>query len=180
MYRRLASETISRGRPEFLMSVCWDYRHVPYLVYMLGKRNKTQDFVLERTALNQLSCIPALSFYLREVLSSRTKCAFAFLRDFTMSPQQHKLHSGSCVAAWSMGTYVSQPYKSKSNCSTPALYGREGGGRVTESAKGREWHQLGEVLQEASAVLEMRKQQPKARSLGMSGSLIWRATEPRV
>lgn len=46
------------------------------------------------------------------------------------------------------------------------------GGRVTESAKGGEGHQLGEALQEASAVLEMRKQQPKARSLGMSGSLI--------
>lgn len=164
MYRRLASETISRGRPEFLMSVCWDYRHVPYLVYMLGKRNKTQDFVLERTALYQLSCIPALSFYLREVLSSRTKCAFAFLRDFTMSPQQHKLHSGPCAAAWPMGSYVSQPYTSKGNCSMPALYVREGG-RVTESAKGREGHQPGEALQEASAVLEMRKQQSKAGAL---------------
>lgn len=95
---------------------------------MLGKRNKAQDFVLERTALHQLSCVPALSFYLREVISSRTKCASAFFRDFTMSPQQHKLHSGLCVAVWSRGTNAPQPYKSKGNYSIPALYGREGEG----------------------------------------------------
>lgn len=119
---------------------------------MLGKRNKTQDFVLERTALYQLSCIPALSFYLRE------KCFL--LEQNVPLPSQRFHHVSStaqalqwpfCVAVWSRGTYAAAHMH---------YILRKGG--AWESGKGRERHQLEEVPQEASAVLEIRKQQPKA------------------